>query len=127
MSQGVFRIIEHTVPAQHVREYPTGCKTAGPDLKLAVKEYRPRDNPHAPLGSVTLIAAHANGCPKECYEPLWDDLYLALKDRHSIRAIWIADVSNQGASGIMNENTQGDDREYSVIMGPLGRWPRVPG
>lgn len=112
MSQDIFQVTEHVLTAQHVREYPNGRKAAGQELKLAVKSYRPRDNLPASPGSVTLIAAHANGCVKECYEPLWDDLYGALKDKHSIRAIWIADISNQGASGILNENIQGDDRKF---------------
>ena len=45
---------------------------------------------------------------QENYEPLWDDLYLATKAR--VRAIWFADSSHQGASGVLNEDLQGDDR-----------------
>jgi len=90
---------------------PNGSSGLNSQLQLAVKEYRPRDNLHASDGAVTIIAAHANGIPKECYEALWDDLYHELKNKHAIRAIWIADTSNQGASGILYENVQGDDRE----------------
>lgn len=46
---------------------------------------------------------------QETYEPLWDDLYKASDLK--IRAIWIADSSHQGASGVLNESLQGDDRE----------------
>ncbi|TVY93746.1 Abhydrolase domain-containing protein [Lachnellula willkommii] len=112
MSQSVFQVTEHTVPAQHIREYPNGVNDLNSQLQLAVKEYRPRDNLHALNGSVTIIAAHANGCPKECYEALWDALYHELKNQHAIRAIWIADISNQGASGVLNEKVQGDDPSW---------------
>ena len=47
---------------------------------------------------------------QETYEPLWEDLLS--RSTVKIRAIWIADCSHQGASGIANENEQGDDREY---------------
>lgn len=46
---------------------------------------------------------------QETYEPLWDDFYDVFG--HKIRAIWIADSSHQGASGVLNEDIQGDDRE----------------
>lgn len=51
---------------------------------------------------------------KELYEPLWDDLYkhLASQNRR-IRSIWIADVAQQGQSGILNEAILGHDRELS--------------
>ncbi|TVY21564.1 Abhydrolase domain-containing protein mpaH [Lachnellula arida] len=116
MSQSIFQVTEHTVPAQHIREYPNGVNDLNSQLQLAVKEYRPRDNLHALNGSVTIIAAHANGCPKECYEALWDALYHELKNQHAIRAIWIADISNQGASGVLNEKVQGDD--HAAPKGP---------
>jgi hypothetical protein len=47
-------------------------------------------------------------------EPLWEDLYAHLK-RQSVplRGIWIADVSNQGASGVLNEDVQGDNSNFS--------------
>jgi hypothetical protein len=31
-----------------------------------------------------------------------------------IRGIWIADCSHLGASGVLNENIQGDDRESNI-------------
>jgi len=33
----------------------------------------------------------------------------------NIRGIWIADMSHQGASGILNEKTQGDDRTLNGL------------
>lgn len=50
--------------------------------------------------------------PQETYEPLWDDLYKAFDLK--IRAIWIADSSHQGASGVLKESLQGDDRELDT-------------
>lgn len=32
-----------------------------------------------------------------------------------IRAIWVADAANQGASGIMNEEYLGNDRECAPL------------
>ena len=58
---------------------------------------------------VTIIAGHANGLPKEVYEPLWDELHSKLRGR--IQAIWIADCAHQGASGVLNEQSLGDDRK----------------
>jgi hypothetical protein len=47
---------------------------------------------------------------QELYEPLWEDLELLLSKRgRKIRSIWIANVSNQGASGLLNEETKFDD------------------
>ena len=113
MSALLFSVTEHVIPCQHIREYPHAVKDEQAVLQLAVKEYRPLDNLDAAPGSVTIIAAHANGLPKETYEPLWDDLHRAFARR--IRAIWIADCSHQGASGVLNEERQGDDRERRWI------------
>ncbi|PYH89233.1 hypothetical protein BO71DRAFT_453570 [Aspergillus ellipticus CBS 707.79] len=58
-------------------------------------------------------AAHANGLPKELYEPLWEEL-----DRHArghgvrIRRIWMADVAHQGQSGRMNDGRLGNDPHW---------------
>ena len=109
MSASVFSVTEHILPGQHIRGYPYGIKSEPATVKLAIKEYRPLDNIDAAPGSVTVIAAHANGLVKETYEPLWDELHRAYPGK--IRAIWIADVSNQGASGVLNERIQGDDSE----------------
>lgn len=44
------------------------------------------------------------------YEPLWEDIALQMKRRgKKLRSIWIADVSNQGASGLVNEESKYDD------------------
>lgn len=54
---------------------------------------------------------------QEVYEPFWDDLLDASKAHgFEIRGIWAADVSNQGASGVLNESVQGDDRKLEAIL-----------
>lgn len=114
MSSSLFKVIEHIVPTQHIREYPRALRKPDGELKLVVNEYRPLDNLDAALGSVTIIAAPANGFPKECYEPLWDDLLRT--STRKIRAIWIADCAHQGASGVLNEEELGDDRASTLFM-----------
>lgn len=60
-----FRIVEHVVPGQYIREYPQATAVTQEDtLYLAVKQYIPLDNPNPKPGDVTIIATHANGFPK---------------------------------------------------------------
>jgi hypothetical protein len=64
-TNGPFRIVEHIIPAQHIREYPQATATLQEEtLYLAVKQYIPLDNPSPQPGDVTIIGAHANGFPK---------------------------------------------------------------
>ena len=65
MSPSPFRVVEHVVPCQHIREYP-GAIADDQDTSLhpAVKQYIPIDNPSPQPGDVTILAAHANGFPK---------------------------------------------------------------
>ncbi|KAL3479959.1 Alpha/beta hydrolase family-domain-containing protein [Aspergillus californicus] len=110
-----FRILTHTCRCQNIRERP-GAVLPGHEnsLRLAVKQYIPLDNPTPKDGDVTIIGAHANGFPKELYEPLWDDIYERLKSRNRrIRSIWIADVAQQGESGVLNEGILGHDPDWS--------------
>ncbi|TAQ83546.1 hypothetical protein B7494_g8128 [Chlorociboria aeruginascens] len=47
---------------------------------------------------------------QELYEPLWDDLVQSLEKRgRRIRSIWFSDVSNQGASGLLNDKLKYED------------------
>jgi hypothetical protein len=65
MSAHLFRIHEHIVPSQHIREYPRATAGEQEDvLQIAVKQYIPLDNLEPELGDVTIIGAHANGFPK---------------------------------------------------------------
>ena len=110
-----FHIVEHHIPTQHIREYARA--TSGPQetvLHLAVKQYIPKDNPDPQPGDVTIIGAHANGFPKELYEPLWDDIFArSKKNGFRIRSIWIADVAQQGQSSVLNEQLLGNDPSWS--------------
>lgn len=106
-----FRIVEHVIPCAYIREFPNALAHSQEDtLHLAVKQYIPVDNPNPRPGDVTIIGAHANGFPKELYEPLWEDL-LTQSKRHNfrIRSIWIADVAQQGMSSVLNEDMLGND------------------
>ncbi|EEP80968.1 conserved hypothetical protein [Uncinocarpus reesii 1704] len=109
-----FRVVEHVVPCQHIREYPRATSTSQEEtLHLSVKQYIPLDNPDPQPGDVTIIGAHANGFPKELYEPFWEDLLAgSKKNGFRIRAIWIADVAHQGNSSVMNEHALGNDPSW---------------
>ena len=109
-----FRVVEHQVPCQHIREYPQATADTQEDvLYLDVKQYIPTSNPNPQPGDITIIGAHANAFPKELYEPLWDDL-LARSAKHGfrIRSIWIADVAHQGQSSIVNESLLGNEPSW---------------
>ncbi|KAG6255635.1 hypothetical protein E4U24_006547 [Claviceps purpurea] len=104
MSQ--FHVTEHVIDGAHIREYPRAtADDQDAPLVLHVKQYTPRNNPSPRKGDVTIIGGHANGFPKELYEPLWDHLLEEL-NKHGvrIRAIWIADCAWQGRSGVLNQN-----------------------
>ena len=126
-----FTVIEHVVPGQHIREYPGATRHSQEDiLKIHVKQYVPANAPDSiPTNALTIIGAHGIGfpkvgqtcvcrehtlaqstdCPQETYEPLWEDIYFRLQSHGiHVRSIWMADCSNQGASGVLNENIQGD-------------------
>jgi hypothetical protein len=60
-----FQIIEHTIPCQHIREYPNGTKSRQEAvLRLAIKQYVPLRRSEPREDAVTIIAGHANGFPK---------------------------------------------------------------
>ncbi|KAL2874997.1 hypothetical protein SGCOL_009841 [Colletotrichum sp. CLE4] len=109
----VFRIKEHVLDGSHIREFPRALSRSQDDvLKLAVKEYIPKDNPNPQPGDVTIIGAHANGFPKELYEALWQDLHaqsLLPTSKFRIRSIIIADAAWQGRSSTLNEPLLGND------------------
>ena len=112
MSASHFRILSHTVPCSYIREYPHATANSQEDqLHLAVKQYIPLSNLDPSPGDITIIGAHANGFPKELYEPLWDDLLSQseLSSAFRIRSIWIADAAHQGQSYVLNEDKLGND------------------
>ncbi|KAI9698917.1 MAG: hypothetical protein M1836_003106 [Candelina mexicana] len=114
MSSPVFIISEHIIPCEHIREYPRATSERQEDvLRLAVKQYTPLNNQHPKAGDVTIVGAHANGFPKECYEPLWEEILRQSTAKGiRIRGIWMADVAHQGASGVLNEHIIGDDPSW---------------
>lgn len=60
-----FRIVEHTIPGQHVREYPHATRSGQDEcLQLAVKQYVPGIVEEPGPEDVTIVTSHANGFPK---------------------------------------------------------------
>ena len=54
---------------------------------------------------------------QETYEPLWEEMYNVLRAKAiPVRGFWMADSSAQGASGVLNENIQGDDGRISPAI-----------
>lgn len=65
MSSQFFRVVKHTLPCAHGREYLTATINGDNDRpNIVVKQYIPLDNPNPQPGDVTIIGAHANGFPK---------------------------------------------------------------
>lgn len=114
MSEKYFKVVEHVIEAQHIREYMRATLDSQEEvLHLAVKQYIPLNNPNPQPGDVTIIGAHANGFPKELYEPLWDEI-LSLSETHGyrIRNIFIADAAHQGQSSVLNGDKIGNDPSW---------------
>lgn len=114
MSLSRFAVHTHTFQGQHVRHNPGATRHREEDvLLLEAKQYIPIDNLNPKDGDVTVLGSHALGFSKEMYEPLWDELLDQCRVHGiRIRSIWIADISNHGASGVLNEHVQGDDPSF---------------
>ncbi|KAI9836542.1 MAG: hypothetical protein M1819_001173 [Sarea resinae] len=114
MSSNLFDVKEHIIPAQYVREYPRATSHSQEEtLYLHIKQYRPLENLDPKPGDITLIGSHSNAFIKETLEPVWDDiLERCKKNGVGIRSIWVADVANQGGSGVLNEQTLGDEPSW---------------
>ncbi|CRK41638.1 hypothetical protein BN1723_018843, partial [Verticillium longisporum] len=108
-----FTITEQTLPGAYIREFPHALSTSQEStLRLAVKIYTPKDNTSPQPGDVTLIAAHANGFPKELYEAMWADLHAEAAKANPpfrIRQIIAVDAAWQNASAPLNEHLLGND------------------
>lgn len=63
MSHKFFKVVDHVIPCQHVREYPNVTRDEHP-LQLAVKQYVPLQNAQSSENAITIIAAYGNGFPK---------------------------------------------------------------
>ncbi|KAL8817569.1 MAG: hypothetical protein Q9223_003632 [Gallowayella weberi] len=109
-----FDITPHILPGQYIREYPAATADSQEDtLQLHVNQYTPSNRQTCPEGAVTIIAAHANGFPKELYEPFWEALCTSSEKRGlHVRSIWMADVVNQGMSSVLNEDKLGNDPSW---------------
>jgi hypothetical protein len=59
-----FKVVEHTIPSSHIREYARATANIDERLQLSVKQYIPLDNLEPKWGDVTLIATHGSGMPK---------------------------------------------------------------
>lgn len=65
MTSSVFKIQEHALECQHIREYARATSESQEAvLHLAIKQYTPLDNLNPQEGDVTIIGAHANAFPK---------------------------------------------------------------
>ncbi|KAE9378214.1 hypothetical protein N431DRAFT_554474, partial [Stipitochalara longipes BDJ] len=92
MSTSKFKVKDHTIPCQHIREEFITSSTSDPKWHMQVKQYTPLCNPSPKEGDITIIASHVNGFPRELYEPFWDDLLATLSTQPkpiNIRNIWI--------------------------------------
>ncbi|KAL8793499.1 MAG: hypothetical protein Q9195_003872 [Heterodermia aff. obscurata] len=111
MSSKFFAVKAHILPGQYIREYPGATlDSQEDDLSLHIKQYTPLERELNCSERITVIGTHANGFPKELYEPLWDEVYFQAKACGiSIGSIWIADVVQQGQSSVLNEDKLGSD------------------
>lgn len=110
MSDTLWEITEHIIPASHIRGYSGGVRNPQTDhLRLAVKQYVPRGHTHKP-GDATIIMAHGVGSSKECYEPFFN--CLLTQSNFPIRAVWAADAAHHGASYLLNEDIIGDEHHW---------------
>ena len=110
-----FNITQHIIPCQHIRQTLNATRDQKDvTLKLAIKQYVPKRKTERASDAVTIIGAHAIGFVKEVYEPLWDDLLdFSEANGFEIRSIWIADTSNQGVSGVLNEQLNGHEPSWN--------------
>lgn len=115
-----FNILQHRVPCQHIRHYARGTSEEEDELHLAVNQYTPLAKKNQRGTGITIVSCHANGAPKELYEPLWDALheYCQKSGRTHILNIFIADIANQGQSGRWNEEKLGNERKFNHATEP---------
>ena len=110
MSEELWDIREHVIPASHIRGFSRGARNEQTGhLRLAVKQYVPRKLSEPKVGDVTLIMAHGVGSSKESYEPFYDEL---LTRNIPIRAVWAMDAAHHSASYLLNEDRIGDDPHW---------------
>lgn len=65
ISSPCFKVKEHVLPCQYIREYPGATLHDQEDpLELHINQYTPLDKSAHRPGALTIIGAHANGFPK---------------------------------------------------------------
>ena len=110
MSESIWTIREHVIPASHIRGFRRGIRDEqNGRLRLAVKQYTPKDRPTSKPGDVTLIMSSGLGASKELHEPFYDELF---QRGLPIRAIWSMDTAQHGASYLLNEGIIGDEPNW---------------
>ena len=73
MSSQTFKVVEHIIPCQHIREYPNATRDRRPHpLQLAIKQYVPLQKAEPNETPITIIAAGANGIPKVSVTELYE-------------------------------------------------------
>ena len=108
MSEHLFDITSHIIPASHIRGFSRGIQDEQTHhLRLSLKSYVPK-NREPQVGDATLILAHGIGSSKESYEPFLDELVARLP----IRGAWACDVTHHGASYLLNEHIIGDEPHW---------------
>lgn len=108
MSEHLFNITSHIIPASHIRGFSRGIQDEqNGHLRLSLKQYVPR-NREPQTGDPTLILSHGIGSTKESYEPFLDELIAHLP----IRGAWAFDAINHGASYLLNEDIIGDEPHW---------------
>ncbi|KAK6335593.1 hypothetical protein TWF696_002361 [Orbilia brochopaga] len=126
---GLFRVEKHVIPAFPIREHIRGVWSDNDRLQLVANCYTPLSNPNPRPGDLTILAAHGNGFHKELYEVFFGYLVEEYEKKGArIRSIWIADIHNQGESGVLNERKLGGDEavEFFKSRPFYQKWdPRV--
>ena len=114
MSSSPYRIRQHVLPGQYIREYSAAtAESQEDDLYLHINQYTPVQPVDAHSLNITIIGAPANGLTKELFEPLWDDLHQCLSSKGiGIHGVWIADQVHQGESSVLNEGKLGNDPSW---------------
>jgi hypothetical protein len=114
-----FQIVCYSIQTSFLREYPHAIAEEEKDLFLEIKQYIPHDQLKASAkhdgspDAVTIIAAGGVGFIKELYEPLFAELLLQAQSVGlNIRAIWMADPVNTGASAVRNRSNLGCDPSW---------------
>lgn len=112
-----FDTVSHLVSVAPFREYPRAIINERKGVRVAVKQYIPRNEPQAATecpDPITIIAAGGLGFVKELYEPLFAEiLHRAQNSGVRIKAIWMADMFNVGESAIANKDNLGCDPAWT--------------